>query len=316
MTTPPIAAPANAAGPLGAGPTAPAARGMPAFRTLYWTVRRELWENRSLYIAPLAIAAVLLCAAVVGTIHLPERRRAVLELSPALQRAAVEQPYDMAVMMVILISFLVAAFYCLDALYGERRDRSILFWKSLPVSDITVVLAKAAVPLVVMPLIGFAIIEGTYAVMLLLGSAVLLMSGLTPATLGPQLRYIPSPVAVLYAVTVFALWYAPIYGWLLLVSAWAKRMAVLWATLPILTLAVFERMAFRSTHLSSFLRYRLSGWMTEAFAAHAHDRVPLSPLSSLDPGRFLSTSSLWIGLGVAALFITAAVEIRRYREPI
>ena len=90
-------------------------------------------------------------------VGLAERRRAVLLLDPIKQRA-IEQPYDVAAMLMILTVFVVGVFYCLDALHGERRDRSILFWKSLPVSDLTTVLSKVIVPLVVLPLISFAIV--------------------------------------------------------------------------------------------------------------------------------------------------------------
>ena len=80
-------------------------------------------------------------------------------------------------------------FYCLDALHGERRDRSILFWKSLPVSDLTTVLSKASIPLVVLPLLTFAITVATQWLMLLLSSAVLLVSGQSVATLWTQLSF-------------------------------------------------------------------------------------------------------------------------------
>src|ERR1700737_4642021 len=103
-------------------------------RPLYWSVWRELWENRSIYIAPLIVAVFEVIGFAISTIGLADRRRAVLLLDPAHQRAAIEQPYDLAAMMMIFIAFIVGVFYCLDALHGERRDRTILFWKSLPVS--------------------------------------------------------------------------------------------------------------------------------------------------------------------------------------
>src|SRR6202035_4529344 len=109
--------------------------------------------------------------------------RAVLLLDdPMKQRAAIEAPYDMAAMMMIFVVFIVGVFYCLDALHGERRDRSILFWKSLPVSDLTTVLSKAIVPLVVVPLVSFAVIVGTQFIMLLISTAALLPSGLAATT--------------------------------------------------------------------------------------------------------------------------------------
>src|SRR6266481_5916308 len=124
-------------------------------RPFYWSVLRELWENRSIYIVPLIVALVVLLGFLVSTIGLPERRRAVLLLDPAKARTGIEAPYDMAAIMLILTAFIVGLFYCLDALHGERRDRSILFWKSLPVSDLTTVLSKAIIPLALLPLITF-----------------------------------------------------------------------------------------------------------------------------------------------------------------
>src|ERR1700694_1258370 len=111
-------------------------------RPMYWSGWRELWENRSIYIAPLIVAAVQVFGFAISTIGLAERRRGVLLLDdPAKQRAAIEMPYDVAAMMMLFTVFIVGVFYCLDALHGERRDRSILFWKSLPVSDLTTVLS-------------------------------------------------------------------------------------------------------------------------------------------------------------------------------
>src|SRR5213080_2853925 len=127
---------------------APAAMS-PTTRPFYWSVWRELWENRSIYIAPLIVAVVQVFGFAISTIGLAERRRAVLLLDdPAKQRAAIEATYDAAAMMMIFVVFIVGVFYCLDALHGERRDRSILFWKSLPVSDLTTVLSKVTIPLV------------------------------------------------------------------------------------------------------------------------------------------------------------------------
>src|SRR5438067_4601042 len=86
-----------------------------ATQPFYWSVWRELWENRSIYIAPLIVAAVVLFGFLVSTIGMPERRRAVLLLDPAKQRALIGQTYDVAAMMLIFIAIIVGVFYCLDA---------------------------------------------------------------------------------------------------------------------------------------------------------------------------------------------------------
>jgi len=190
---------------------------------MYWSVRRELWENRSIYIAPLIAAAVVLVGFLISAGKLPDRMRAVLALDPAQQGAALAKSYSIAAIPIILTMFIVGFFYCLDALHGERRDRSILFWKSLPVSDLTTVLSKASVPLVVLPALAFAIIVATQLIMMLLSTAVLATNGLSAAMTWTQLPWFRMSLVLLYGLIVLTLWYAPIYGWLLLVSSWARR---------------------------------------------------------------------------------------------
>src|SRR5437667_461904 len=284
-------------------------------RPFHWSVRREVWENRSIYIAPLIVAVVVVLGFLVSTIGLAERRQAVLMLGPEKARAAIEVPYDIAAMMLIFTAFIVGVFYCLDALQGERRDRSILFWKSLPVSDLTTVLSKATIPLVVLPLLTFTITVAMQLIMLLLSSAVLLGSGLNVATLWTQLSFVQMSLLLLYhLVTIHALWPAPIYAWLLLVSGWARRAAFLWAVLPLLAIGVFEKIVFHTSHFAAMLGQRISGSGAEAFTMPGS--FPTDPMTHLTPGNFLSSPDLWIGLAIAAAFLAAAVRLRRYQGPI
>jgi ABC-2 type transport system permease protein len=300
--------------PLDSQAIAPAA--MSATQPMYWSVRRELWENRSIYIAPLAVAAVFLLGFWISMITLPHRMRALAELDPSKQRAAIHLPYDVAAFLIFLTAFLVGVFYCLDALHGERHDRSILFWKSLPVSDLTTVLSKAGIPLVVLPLVIFTIIVTTQIIMLLLSTVVLLASGVSPATLWTQLPLFQMSLALFYCLTATALWHAPIYGWLLLVSGWARRATFLWAVLPLLAIGVVEKIAFNSSHFANMLKYRLIGWFMEAVVPPVKGSVAINPLAQLTPGKFLSSPGLWVGLAVAAALLAAVVRLRRYREPI
>src|SRR4051812_31106283 len=155
------------------------ARAMPTF---FWSVKRELWENKSIYIAPAIVSAVILLGALVSASHLPQRRRAAMLLDDARRQAAIQLPYDIVAMVLIVTAFIVGFFYCLDSLYGERRDRSILFWKSLPVSDQTTVLSKLTIPLLILPPIIFAIVIATQFIMMLISTAVLIPGGLAGTT--------------------------------------------------------------------------------------------------------------------------------------
>jgi ABC-2 type transport system permease protein len=287
-----------------------------ATRPMYWSVRRELWENRAIYIAPLAAAGVVVFGFLVGTIRLSGKMRTALMLAPAKQHAALVWPYDSAAFVIFVTAVIVGAFYCLDALYGERRDRSILFWKSLPVSDLTTVLSKAIIPLVVLPLVIFPIVVTTWMIMLLLHIEVLQGGGLSAAPLLVQFKFFQSSLACLYCLIVAALWYAPVYAWLLLVSAWARRNPFLWAVLPLSAISILEKIVFNTSYFSRMVGHRLSGWFAHAFTMPAQKDISMDPLQTMDPGKFLSTPGLWIGLAFAAIFLAAAVRLRRYREPI
>ena len=148
-------------------------------QSFYWSVRREFWENRLIYLAPLAAAAIFLVSFVVNMILLRRRMHGVWpgvllsHVDPAVKHDALVLPFEMSAALIMGIALVVGIFYSLDALYGERRDRSILFWKSMPVSDLTTVLSKLAIPLVIIPVLSFAIALVTQFIMLLLASTVL-----------------------------------------------------------------------------------------------------------------------------------------------
>jgi len=297
----------------GSEPIAPAA--LAPTRPFYWSVRRELWEYRSIYLAPLAIAGVILLSFIIVLIHLPETMRAAMALDPMHQRDTIAHPFEVAGGLIMGAAFLVSIFYALDCLYGERRDRSILFWKSLPVSDLTAVLAKATVPLLILPVFAFAITLAATSIMFLLGSMVLATNGLSVATFWTLLQPFPVLGMLLYhLVTIHMLWYAPLYAWLLLVSAWSRRAPFLWAVLPPLAVGIFERIAFHSSLFADFLANRVGGGR-EAVDTMQGD-VPIHPGMHLTPGAFLATPGLWGGLIFAAIFLVLAARVRRARGPV
>lgn len=284
-------------------------------RPISWSLQRELWENRSIYVAPIAVAAVFLFGFLISTITLSHRMQAALALDPAQQREAIQQPFVVAAGLLMVTQMLVGIFYSLEALHGERRDRSILFWKSLPVSDFTTVLAKAAIPIVFLPLFTFVLTLATQQIMLLLSGIVLLGSGQRIGALWTQLSWLPMSLGLLYhLVTVHALWHAPIYGWLLLVSGWARRMAFVWAVLPPLAIGIIEKSAFNTSYFGAFVANRLAGPQVYSFSVP--DGIHMDPGMTMSLINFLSMPGLWLGLALTAVFLALAVRLRRYRGPI
>lgn len=285
-----------------------------AIRPIYWSVRRELWENRAVYLAPLGVAVIFLFGFLISLTGLRHKLRGLGAINPGDLHQMVSQPYELVGAVIMGTAFIVGIFYSVDALYGERRDRSILFWKSMPVSDVTTVLSKLTIPLVILPLLSFVLIVITQFLMLLLSSAAVLGSGVSAATLWRESSFFHFSVMLLYhVVTVHGLWYAPFYGWLLLVSAWAPRAPFIWAFLPPFVIWGVEKMAFNSSHFLAILLYRLTG--PEVSTSPASDNL-MDAMAAITPWQFFSLPGLWIGLGIAAVFLAAAVRLRRYRGAI
>jgi ABC-2 type transport system permease protein len=302
-------------------------------RPFYWSVRREFWEHRALYIVPLVVAALMLVSFALNAVHLPDGMRLLAAMEPGKQRAAVIAVLLVTASAIMSAQMISNAFYCLDALHSERRDRSVLFWKSLPVSDFTTVVSKLFVAFAVVPAIALVVVIATQLFLLVLSSIVLLVSGTSAQSLLSLVPYPELIVLMLYGSIAFTVWLLPIYGYLLLVSAWAKRSTFIWAVLVPLGIAVFEKLVFDTSYFIAAIKDRLLGWASAAFAHAAQSSdfasksegmeayadlggtFPDSPLQIAAPLQYLSDPHLWIGLALAAAFIAAAIWMRRYREP-
>ena len=293
-----------------------AAVDIPAARRLYWSVRRELWENRSIYLGPLTVGGVVVIGFFIALVSLPGRMRAASALGERELHQVVEQPFVIAALMLMAIEMVVAVFYSLDALYGERRDRSVLFWKSLPVSDLTTVLAKASIPILLLPLVTWVITVATQVVMLLVSSVVLAASGISAATVWAHVPLLETSwINFVHLVTFHGIWYAPLYAWLLLVSAWATRAPFLWAVLPPVALGIFERVAFGSRRFANMVQTHFLG---EASSEHASGMTMEMSMDMLAPpplDDFLASPGLWVGLVLTALLLLGAVRLRHVRGP-
>ena len=288
---------------------------MTAARLMYWSVKRELWENRAIYVAPVAVACVFLFGFSISIFHLLFSAHSGPAIDLMQRRELFSQPYEFAEDLIMAAALLVGMFYSVDALYGERRDRSILFWKSAPVSDLTTVLSKAAIPIVILPLVAFVITILTQWLMLIMSSAVLLGAGQSVSILWARVGVSHrGPMLLFHFLCIHGLWQSPIYAWLLLISGWARRVPVLWAALPPLTLGIIEKVVFNTSYFGMLIGSRFTGG-SEGAAIMGRGR-PMDPTMHVGPLHFLISPGLWIGLAITAAFLLAAVRMRRYRGPI
>jgi len=302
-------------------------------RSFITLLRRETWEHRSLVWVPLVVATLIVVSAILSTnVTNSIEIRVDGEESEFFARLAIDtakQSQLFAVWMsslilpLIVVGLTVLFFYLLDALYAERKDRSILFWKSMPVSDTATVLSKAFTALVVVPLWIWLL---SLVMGLLVFVVVALKVGGTPlAPLGNFHvgTWFALQATLLLNLLVAALWYAPIAAWLLLVSAWAKRAPFLWAVLPPALLALFEDIVFDTSHVAQLIAYRLTGFFRSGFgiadvdgrgsAEHIREsiRVASEHLSALP---LLGELHVYTGLAAAAVLLHGAVRLRRWRD--
>lgn len=302
-----------------------------AFKTL---VTRELWEHRSLVWAPVVTAALLvigtlLSAQGTGSVQIDfDGRESSFFATLSADPNANSQLFGIWTSSLIIpqafVGFLVIFFYLLDCLYAERKDRSILFWKSLPVSDTATVLSKAATALVAVPLWVWllSIVTGllTFAIVALkvAGTPVAPLGNFHPAT------WIVLQLTLLQNLLIAALWYAPVAAYLLLVSAWAKRAPFLWAVLPPALLALFEEITFGSGYVARFIGHRLSGFFEAVGPGLSVDGDTIdtpavmhsirAAYEGLSAASLLASPGLYLGLLIAAALLFAATRLRRWRD--
>jgi ABC-2 type transport system permease protein len=286
---------------------------------LVMLVRREFWEHRALWLAPLVMTGLFALCVAIGRIHLGVEESATVQGEA--QRVAVLTIIQVVLAVLLyLVAMFVVSFYLLDCLYSERKDRSILFWKSLPVSDGLTVSAKLLVALVVVPLGVFVLALLAH----LLCTAILglrVLSGSVPVVFTwSTYEWLRTAWVMLLVTVLAALWYAPLAGYLLVVSAWVRRAPVLLATLPVVIGPILEWLAFGTRHIMDFINYRLNGiwWLlgvhnTRIVTKHGLYSVGTA-LEVLNFRAVLTSVDLWLGLMVTGALLYAAIRIRRFRD--
>ena len=317
--------------------------------TMKWLIRRELWEHKGAFVyAPLAVAAALilllgggfLYAMTASGFHIQANGHQMITvdgvppemMSKAAALAA--SSYLAITAPLFLVLPVVAFFYCLAALHDDRRDRSILFWKSLPLSDRDTVLSKAAVALVVAPLLTVAIGIGTSLILLVIGllsSAVKGVNLIAPVL--ANVNFYLSPLYLLAFVPLYILWALPTVGWLLLVSSWARSKVFLWAVgVPLVALALlawFDFLVGRFSGLSLNIKWfgeevvaRILGGVFPGIWFGEIDGTRLAELKAGLNGpmllgisyRTLASPAVWIAAAAGCAMIYGASRLRRWRD--
>lgn len=276
--------------------------------TYLWLVRRELWERRSIWIVPAVIAGLAILISLFGKT----------------QFYVLDSPGDIRVVglghlggvgaLFFSVMLLCVSLYYLDCLYDDRRDRSILFWKSLPISDTDTVLSKLIMGMLVFPLVYYFAAELTALITALILSVrahSMVGSALWQGDLWLQIQ-----VMWLWVIQSSAIWYLPVVGWLLLVSAWVKRAPMLWSVLPFLVAFLLEYFLLRTHYVPWLLGRRLGGYFSAAFHGNLNPEQVGSLSRLINASDFFSSMQTWVGLVVGVALIAAAIQVRMRRSEV
>ena len=316
--------------------------------TFGWLVKREYWEHKGgFYWAPIWVSGVMLLLTLLGIVVAESAASRIQvnggipwrEISERMSSGdfvhagtGLDVAYVALAGLLCVVFFFVVFFYLLGALYDDRRDRSVLFWKSLPVSDTSTVLSKVAAAVLLAPLISMAIATVAYIVLLVIVGIWALLHGINPLpaigashTLGLFWRFLLTlPVDALVAL--------PTVGWLLFWSAYARSKPFLWAVLvPLFAFIANSWIGLMGLpHLSKEFLYKdviarllfgiMPGWWLEdggeKFRFTRNTFRGDDMLEVFSPSHvygLLATPGVWVGAVVGTALIVAAIWLRRSR---
>ncbi|HEX2667944.1 MAG TPA: ABC-2 transporter permease [Gammaproteobacteria bacterium] len=308
-------------------------------------IRREFWENRSLWLVPMVFAAILTVLSVymlvavlvnhsgaVNNIDIDNGPHFQISDMPDLRDASDAEINGFVRVVTFSLSFMfsrlmliVTFFYLLDSLYADRRDRSVLFWRSMPVSDTRTVLSKLATAVIGVTVVAFAVTVAFELVLLVLGLILGAALGTHPfVLLAHPGAFLSSWLLVAWGELVQALWYLPIFAWVMLASSWAKKTPFLWTVLVPVGIIVAEAWVFHTGYFARMVAHQTVDWLPLAYnfeplamkSSHSFAEVGGELFGIGNIGKVLAAPRLWIGAAVAAVFIYGAIELRRKRSEI
>jgi ABC-2 type transport system permease protein len=322
-------------------------------KTMKWLIRREFWEHKgALLWAPLIGGALIVSLFFISVArHLMgsgisrnftfngNNIDSLVTMGNLTgdQITTLSFVFSNAFMAISAPFFVVLAFavvsFCLNCLYEERRDRSILFWKSLPISDHATVLSKLTVATLIAPLVAIAVATVTALLILLMASVALAFKSFNVfGTLLSAPSLYLTPFQVVGLIPIFVLWGLPTFGWLLMVSSWARSKVMLWAFgLPVLSLGLLawaEKMFSIDLNHAWFAHnivarallgvipgawVQLSGIQAIQFTGPDHFGIDMTEVFT-QSWSLLGNSELWIGAVAGVAMIYVAIRMRRWRE--
>ena len=236
-----------------------------ALLQFYGLLKREVLEHRNLFIgAPAVVALLILVASTWVAMQIDEN-----QLAEGLRYVSVLfdglSPFDMApFFMLLAVPFFLTLYVCsviylINTLYQDRKEMSVLFWQSMPVSNLQTVLSKIVAIVLVAPIFYVLILFAMYLIAMVWLTILGVSNDVDLVGIGYMfLAAIASLVLIYFSAFVTSLWLLPSIGWLLLFSAFAKKTPLLWAGGVFILVGFFEDFLFGTQFLADWVASRVS----------------------------------------------------------
>lgn len=293
-------------------------------------IKRELQEHRSIWITPIAIAIIVTLSNLSALMlagefaqHLDMAIFGAQNLAGDAGRKGILTAFFVGSSLLFLFALAVlTVFYALDSLYAERKDKSILFWRSLPVTDAETVISKFATAMVIIPAVAIAAILATHLVNLVITSIwVSSKGGDAGVLIWGSVSLLDNWLAAIIGIYAVTVWMSPFLGWFMFVSAYTKRAPLLMAFMPLVLIPLLERIFLSSNPFGKAVWGRFasiplfSDIDVEAFfdEGRVASGEMISLLASLDLAKFVTSLDTWVGIIVCGMLITGAIYVRRFR---
>ena len=197
--------------------------------------------------------------------------------------------------------------YSLSTFADERKDRSLIFWRSLPVSDLTTVLSKVfvvtlIVPLMVLPyIILLQLVAMTSASIFFATNDIVSFSWLWGSYI------ITDWFRIIFSLWAQALWSLPLFLWLMLAGTFAAR-PIAGAIVPPVILRVLEGVIFKTNLVLEFIENRIGFWSrSDSFPKEYQE---LRVVDITDILLLFSTQAFWIGILASVILVAGIVYFR------
>ena len=197
--------------------------------------------------------------------------------------------------------------YSLSTFADERKDRSLIFWRSLPVSDLTTVLSKVfivtlIVPLMVIPyIILLQLVAMTSASIFFATNDIVSFSWLWGSYI------ITDWFRIIFSLWAQALWSLPLFLWLMLAGTYAAR-PIAGAIVPPVILIVLEGIIFKTNLVLEFIENRIGFWSRSDSFPKEYQEIRVVDIS--DILLLFSTQAFWIGIVASVILVAGIVYVR------